>query len=139
MGKPTGPAKGDLPCSNRGCALGHHHTPLAGHPIMRSTGTIISSNHWRGNSATSDNTRRRSSQYSRIPTLGRAPSATHGQYRINGTLLPNNACCHAQPSLRDGPQTPADMANKRPGRRQEENQGNSTGRKGDQPNERSAG
>ena len=27
MNKQNGPAERDLPCSNRGCALGHHHTP----------------------------------------------------------------------------------------------------------------
>ena len=103
MRKPTGPAKGDLPCSNRGCALGHHHTPLAGHSLMRSPGTTISSNHWRGSSATPDNTGWRSSHYTRIPTLGRALSAGNGKYRINGTLLPRNAHCHTQPRLEDGP------------------------------------
>ena len=89
----TGPAKRDLPCSNRGCALGHHHTPLAGHPIMRSTGTTISSNHWRGNSATPDNTGWRSSHNTRIPTLGSAPPAANGKYQTNRALLPRNCYC----------------------------------------------
>ena len=106
---------------------------------MRSTSATISSNHRRGNSATTDNTGRRSSQLSRISTLGRAPSAADGKCRINGTILPSNAHRHTQPGLGDGPQTPADMANKHPGRRQEEDKGHSTGRKGDQPNGRSAG
>ena len=56
----------------------------------------------------------------RLPTLGRAPSAANGKDRINGTILPSTAHCHTQPSLGDGPQTPANMANKQPDRRQAE-------------------